>query len=146
MLMPTIDHYMTLAPYCVSPSDNLEYARTMLDRHSIRHLPVVDGNELVGVLFERDLVALENIPTARPKSIEVRYLMKPALSVSSNMPLDEAVNLMIEHELDCIVVRGEPGIVGIFTVVDALEAVAGLARISREPIAKQIGTPATLHT
>ena len=124
---------MTLAPYCVSPSDNLEYARTMLDRHSIRHLPVVDGDELVGVLIERDLAAVENIPTARPESIEVRYLMRPALSVSSNMPLDEAVDLMVEHKLDCIVVRGDSGIEGIFTSVDALEAIASVVRKARAP-------------
>jgi CBS domain-containing protein len=45
------------------------------------------------------------------------------------MPLDDALDLMFEHELDCIVVRDARGRVeGIFTAVDALEAIGMLSR------------------
>lgn len=45
------------------------------------------------------------------------------------MPLDESLELMTENEIDCIIVRNKRGVIeGIFTSVDALEAVALLAR------------------
>ena len=55
--------------------------------------------------------------------------MRPALSVSSNVGLDEAVDLMVDNRLDCLVVRDGAGhMEGIVTAVDALEAIATLAR------------------
>jgi acetoin utilization protein AcuB len=120
---------MSREPYSVSSTDSLERARTLMDRHEIRHLPVVDGSELVGVLAERELAVIESIPGLRPVNIEVGRVMGPSLSVSSNMPVDEALELMTEQRNDCVVVRGDQGVVvGIFTAVDALAAMAAMLR------------------
>jgi acetoin utilization protein AcuB len=129
-MMPTVDVFMTLAPYCVSSTDNLKRARQLMDDHAIRHQPVVDGNELVGLLLDRELAVIEAIPGVQPTSIAVSPAMRPALSVSENMPLDEALDLMIEHHLDCLVVRRSGLVEGVFTAVDALEAVSLLSRAS----------------
>ena len=50
-----IGHWMTRGPQTVSPEATIEEAqRRMLDG-SFRHLPVVDGGELVGMLSLRDI-------------------------------------------------------------------------------------------
>jgi len=46
---------MTPFPYCVQAEDSLLYAREIMVRHEIRHLPVKKGHTLVGVLSDRDL-------------------------------------------------------------------------------------------
>ncbi|HEY5922232.1 MAG TPA: CBS domain-containing protein [Kofleriaceae bacterium] len=128
-MMPTVDLYMTPAPYCVTPTDDVGRARELMDRHRFRHLPVVDGTELVGVVLRRDLVAIENRGGPEAKAAPVTQAMRPALSVSSNMTLDEAVDLMIEHDLDCLVVRAPSGVItGILTAIDALKVIDLKAR------------------
>ena len=46
---------MTPFPYSVELDDPIAKARGLMDEHRIRHLPVKDGCELVGLLTDRDL-------------------------------------------------------------------------------------------
>ena len=46
---------MTPFPFFVTVGDSLLVARTLMVRHEVRHLPVKDGDALVGVLTDRDL-------------------------------------------------------------------------------------------
>lgn len=48
--------YMTEQPVTVAPDDDLEVAARRMAELGVRHLPVVDGNRLVGVLSMRDLL------------------------------------------------------------------------------------------
>jgi CBS domain-containing protein len=48
--------YMTDRPITVAPDDDLEVASRQMAELGVRHLPVVDGSRLVGVLSMRDLV------------------------------------------------------------------------------------------
>lgn len=126
--MPTVGMFMTRAPYSITSQDTLDRARLLMNDHAIRHVPVVDGEDLVGVVVDRELVVLESIPGLQPANVAVSRAMRPALSVSSNLGLDEAVDLMLENHLDCLVVRDRAGhMEGIVTAVDALEAIASLA-------------------
>ncbi len=38
-----------------APSDTLEHARHLMNRHHIRHLPVIDNYSLIGVISIRDI-------------------------------------------------------------------------------------------
>lgn len=50
-----VSSWMTPDPMTVAPNDSSEEAlKTMLD-HNFRHLPVVEGDEVVGVVSIRDL-------------------------------------------------------------------------------------------
>ena len=122
--MLPISRFMAREPYSVKSTDNLERARTLMDRHSIRHLPVIDGDKLLGILLGRDLAILESIPGMKPAHVEVARVMVPALSVPDTMPIDDALELMTKQRADCVVVRDNVGVIGIFTSTDAVIAVA----------------------
>ena len=47
---------MTADPDTISPDDTIEHAAVLMIHGGYRHLPVVDGDDVVGVLSIRDLV------------------------------------------------------------------------------------------
>jgi CBS domain-containing protein len=51
-----IAHWMSATPMTVSTDTTLEEARDLMDRNHIRHLPVTDGDRVVGMLSMRDLI------------------------------------------------------------------------------------------
>ena len=53
--MPSTNSVMTPFPYVVQVDDSLLYAREVMVRHRVRHLPVKNGAVLAGVLSDRDL-------------------------------------------------------------------------------------------
>jgi CBS domain-containing protein len=56
--------YMTDRPVTVRPDEDLEVAARRMAELGVRHLPVVDGDQLVGVLSIRDLLAPASPPAA----------------------------------------------------------------------------------
>jgi CBS domain-containing protein len=47
---------MTADPETIAPDDTIEHAAVLMIHGGYRHLPVVDGDDIVGVLSIRDLV------------------------------------------------------------------------------------------
>jgi CBS domain-containing protein len=56
--------YMTEQPVTVAPNDDLEVAAQRMAEIGVRHLPVVEGNRLVGVLSMRDLLLAQSTTSA----------------------------------------------------------------------------------
>jgi len=52
----TIGEVMTASPICVAPSDTMEFCMELMTEKHIRHLPVVVGDELIGMISIGDLV------------------------------------------------------------------------------------------
>jgi len=53
-----VGEYMTANPDTIAPDDTIEHAAVMMIHGGYRHLPVVDGDDVVGVLSIRDLVPM----------------------------------------------------------------------------------------
>ena len=53
-----VQEFMTAAPLTIDENASLETALATMDEHAIRHLPVVEGEHLIGVLSHRDLIGL----------------------------------------------------------------------------------------
>ncbi len=51
---------MTPHPDTIAPDDTIEHAAVLMIHGGYRHLPVVDGDHLVGILSIRDLVLVED--------------------------------------------------------------------------------------
>lgn len=128
MLMPNVKRYMTREPYSVASTDSLNRAKTLMQNHLIRHLPVIDGGRLVGVVSDRDVSVVAAVPAIDLDRIEVARVMGPALDVWGETPIDEVSELMANKKRDCVVVKGGHGVEGIFTATDALHALTDLVR------------------
>jgi acetoin utilization protein AcuB len=123
---------MTREPYSVTSVDSLARVRHMMLSHSIRHLPVIDGARLVGVVSDRDIVAIEGVPGVDLDHVEVARVMSKPVQVWGETPLDEVSELMTKRKSDCVVVQGGHGVAGIFTSSDALTALTDLLRRATE--------------
>ena len=56
--------YMTKNPETIEPDDTIEHAGVLMIHGGFRHLPVVDGDDIVGILSIRDLVRVAIEDTA----------------------------------------------------------------------------------
>lgn len=126
--MPSVKRYMTREPYSVASTDSLMRAKTMMRSHAIRHLPVIDGDRLVGIVSDRDVGVVEAVPGLDLEHVEVGRVMEAPLRVWGEDPLDEVSERMVSERRDCVIVQGGQGVAGIFTATDALRALAELVR------------------
>ena len=143
-----VERYMTPNPITVRPGTSLRKAQELLYTHHIRHLPVVQGRRLVGIITDRDLrqllpsslappdeVARFRAATAQVKVGEV--MTRQVLSVTPDTRTRKAARLMVERRLGCLPVLQGSTLVGIITTNDLLRAMAGGDR----PRAASSGAP-----
>lgn len=125
--IPHIEKYMTPGPHSVGQEQPLAQAHKLMRDHRIRHLPVLHGGKLVGVLSDRDLHLIESLRDVDPDKVTVEEAMSDVVySVAPKAPLDEVVREMALQKYGCAVVEDNGKVVGVFTTVDAMRAFADL--------------------
>ena len=136
---------MTGAPISVSPNTPLFEAKERMTAERIRHLVVVDGADLVGIVTDRDIRL--NLPSqATSLSIwEVNYLLsrltvgevmsKNVIVTGPDRKAHDAARLMLEHKIGALPVTEAGRVIGIITETDILRhfvmAGEGLASLRR---------------
>jgi acetoin utilization protein AcuB len=123
--IPTVQKFMTTQPHSIGKEQTMSAAHRMMREHGFRHLPVLAGGRLVGLLSDRDLNLIETLRDVDPDKVRVEDAMtNEPYAVSPETPLDEVVATMAEHKYGCAVVLQNKNLVGIFTTVDACRALA----------------------
>jgi acetoin utilization protein AcuB len=112
---------MTRDVVVVAPTASAAAARRMMRRRGIRHLPVVDGGHLVGVLSDRDLLRADALPP-EPAPITCGEVMTPApVTCPPDASVGRVAELMLQHKIDSVPVVGLDGrLVGLVTSTDLL--------------------------
>jgi acetoin utilization protein AcuB len=129
MLMPTLARYMTRKPWTIARNATMAEAHRVMREHEIRHLPVVDGTRIVGIVTMHDLHLLETLPGVSQDEVEVEEAMSSEVfAVSEHDELAGVVERMAQAKLGSAVVMGHSGLIGIFTSIDALRALADILR------------------
>lgn len=124
-----IDRYMTPSPHVVHSAASCASARSLMRELGARHLPVLEDGKLVGILSDHDLLFLETLTDADPSRIPVRSAMQTDVyGVGRDTPLDEVAATMANHKYGSAVVWSGAAVVGIFTTVDAMRALADMVR------------------
>jgi acetoin utilization protein AcuB len=125
--IPTIEKYMTTTPHSIGADQTIAHAHAVLREHKIRHLPVLVGGKLVGMVTERDLRFVETLRDVDPSKVTVEDAMvTDVYAVSPDAALDAVVGEMAQHKYGSVVVMQNQKVVGIFTTVDVCRALAEL--------------------
>ena len=99
----------------------------MMREHKIRHLPVLHGGRIVGVVSDGDLHLIETLSDVDPEKVTVEEAMTAdPYCVTPDVPIDTVVQAMAENKYGCTIVEQNRKVVGIFTTVDACIAFANL--------------------
>ena len=127
--IPPISKYMSPTPHTIGREQTLATAHHLMREHRIRHLPVLAGGRLVGLLSERDLSLIESIKSVDPDTTLVDEAMTQApYTVGPEAPLDEVVATMAGQRYGSAVVVDGPRVIGVFTTIDALDALVEMLR------------------
>jgi acetoin utilization protein AcuB len=129
MTAPRIEKYMTRPPHTIGRDKTLHEAHLLMRRHRIRHLPVLEGGRLVGVLSLGDLHLIETLSDVNPLEVQVGEAMTAdPYQVSPEAPLDAVADAMAERHIGSAIVVDRGHVVGIFTAIDALRVLAEMLR------------------
>jgi acetoin utilization protein AcuB len=124
---PTVAKFMTAGPHTIGRDQTLAHAHELMNKHRIRHLPVLDGGQLVGLLSQRDLYFVESLDNTTPAQIRVEEAMSTEVSeTAATAPLQEVVQTLVREKHGCAVVTERGKVVGVFSTIDAMKALLGL--------------------
>jgi acetoin utilization protein AcuB len=115
--------YMTPCPHTIQRDAPIAKARELMTRFSIRHLPVLDSGDLVGVLSERDIVVAEKLGDPFRATVDQAMTPDPYFALPST-PLGEVAREMARRRYGAAVIIDRGNVIGVFTAVDALRALA----------------------
>ena len=117
--MPQVRDLMTPNPVTVEPSTTAIDAAKVMIENKVGPLPVVEGDRAVGIVTDRDLIAHVLAEGRDPQSTTVDEIAtKDLVTAAPDMDLDDASQLLVEHQLDRLVILEEGKLVGILSEAD----------------------------
>ncbi|HEX4815454.1 MAG TPA: CBS domain-containing protein [Nonomuraea sp.] len=126
----TAEQVMSRILVAVRPEESPLMAWELMRRADVHHLPVVDGERVLGILTREQLAASWSGGPQEQSTRQVRTLFgrerKPL--VRPDTPLARVAAVMLDAGCDAVPVLSDDGLVGMVTARDVLAAVAGRAR------------------
>ena len=120
----------------ISADDTLRIVHEIMELGHVRHLPVVRGGALVGIVSQRDLLhaSLSNVmglPTEEQnlflEGVSIQDVMSgPAVSIGPEASVQEAARIMADRKFGCLPVVEADKLIGIVTETDLLGYFANL--------------------
>jgi acetoin utilization protein AcuB len=135
--IPEIRHVMTPFPHWIDIEAPIREAQQMMAVHAIRHLPVMEGGQLVGVVADRDIRLVldprEGKPATSDMTVREVYAGE-AYIVDTHERLDTVLLHMSQRSVSAALVVMEGRLAGIFTVTDVCRTFGLLLRHRFPPL------------
>jgi CBS domain-containing protein len=115
---------MTSDVKTAAPSQPLTDAARLMAEEDVGVVPVVDGERLVGVLTDRDIVIRAIAIGGDPRTVEIGEIAsRDPVTVRPDDDLDDALRLMAQHQVRRLPVVEDGRLVGVLATADvAMEA------------------------
>lgn len=134
-----VKELMSTKVYTVTPEDMIDRVFFLFNFESIRHLPVIEKDKVVGVISDRDLKKI--LGPRKPQKIvrqdgstytiaprKVRTLMRRGLTtIGPEEKASDAAAIMAKKKIGCLPVINGGKLVGIITATDILRAFVKLS-------------------
>jgi acetoin utilization protein AcuB len=135
-----VEQSMSRKVVTAKPESTIAEAREVMTTHGIRHLPVVQGKRVVGIVSDRDLlVPREGVATVGDA------MTRDPRTVLPESAVDECAQLMRQHRIDALPVVEEGRLVGILTSSDILDAFVELTGVAGPSFLMLMNTPDALN-
>lgn len=126
-----VSQIMTKEIVSLTIKDTLSDAEKLFKEHNIRHLPIVNGNELIGILSYSDLLKIsfselsddeKSIDTTVFNMYSIEQVMaKNPVSISSDKTIREAAEILSKHSFHSLPVVDNGELKGMITTTDLLK-------------------------
>ncbi len=126
----------------ISANESLSTVEDIMRLGQVRHMPVVSGGTLVGVVSERDLLrsSLSSLSSHRTDerkaflyAVEIgRVMSAPPIVIGPRATIKQAAQTMAENKIGCLPVVDGDELIGMVTETDVLRWVAGIG--TQEPV------------
>jgi CBS domain-containing protein len=121
---------MTKQPTTVEPDATLGEVATLMKQEDCGSIPVVEGNRLVGIVTDRDIVVRAVAAGKDPKTVRVSQVMSSdPVTIGPDAAIDEARKVMADRQIRRLPVVEKGSLVGIIVT----------AQIARREDQKQMG-------
>jgi acetoin utilization protein AcuB len=123
----TVRDWMTRDPVSVAPDYPVSRALALMERSGVRHLLVVEGDRLTGIVSNRDVRRL--VGAAAPAALAApvsRIMSEGPITVPPDTSIAVAARLLLEERIGALPVLDGGRVVGIFTTADAIDALLAL--------------------
>ncbi|WP_242342787.1 CBS domain-containing protein [Anaeromyxobacter terrae] len=122
-----IGEIMTREVRTVGPGQSADDAYQSMRLHGIRHLVVMDGRRVVGIVSERDLGGGRGGAVRAGRTVE-ELMARHVATAAPETTIRQAANLLRGRTIGCLPVVDDSKLVGIVTVTDLLELVGEVTR------------------
>ncbi len=112
---------MTANPVTITKDASVEEAIQLMKTRFIRHLPVVDGDKLVGWITDANLRGALFPSMLEDLTIEDVMIHDP-IAVEASESIEAAARLLVENRIGGMPVLENGELVGVITVIDLLNA------------------------
>jgi len=128
--MMKVEDLMTREVVTLTEDQFLRDAIAVLQRHRIRHVPVVSGEKVIGILTDRDVKraspsALSGIDQSQYDRVLTstrvgQVMTRDPFTVTPSTPIKDAVKVLIDRKYSALPVVEHDRLVGIITGTDML--------------------------
>jgi len=117
---PKVREHMTDRPRCVTPDTSVVEAAELMANEDVGSLPILDGDRLVGVVTDRDIVVRAVAKQKNPQGMPVRDVATgDIVTVRPDEDLSEALKLMASYQVRRLPVVDEDNhLVGVLAQAD----------------------------
>lgn len=122
---------MTKDIIALNRTDDLETAERLFKQHHIRHIPVVSGDVIIGMLSYTDLLRISFADAVNEDETEVdtvvynmftidQVMTKNVVTVTSETTIKEVAEILTKNEFHALPVVDQGELVGIVTSTDLI--------------------------
>ena len=128
---PLISSIMSTKIITLKKEDDLETAEQLFKKHNIRHIPVVEGKSIIGMLSYTDLLRISYVDAVDDDgkieslvynmfTIE-QVMAKNVISIASTNGIKEVAEILTKKEFHAVPVVDDDVLVGIVTTTDLIK-------------------------
>ena len=122
---------MTTEVVTLKVDEELSLASDIMTLARIRHLPIVEGDRLVGIISQRDLFKASlasvidydyQVARTHLKAVTIKEIMvKELFTIAPDAKIHEAGLIMLEKKIGCLPVIEDDALIGMVTESDIME-------------------------